>query len=345
MSTLRKALPPTLATVAAIAFILYGLLPVIEIYRPQNVQAQTSTTTPYDCNYNFTFTGTGTETGQVNNNNSRPCIAWRITYTTTGLTSATVQFETSPDNITWTAVPNTICSSSVQPPCVQDGANPMPAAKQGTVGIKAYGKYVRVNVTGVSGSGSGTVIIYGNKGASAGGGGGTGAAGPTGATGPAGATGAQGPTGPAGATGPQGPTGAAGATGPTGANGATGPTGPTGANGGQTASPFPTVTDASPIAWDLGSATITNGIVTLDHNTATRALNISNPVNGGFYTLEIRQDSTGGALMTLGSGCGWTVVNQGAGAIVLSAAANAVDTLAFYYNGTQCRAILNNSYN
>jgi hypothetical protein len=112
-----------------------------------------------------------------------------------------------------------------------------------------------------------------------------------------------------------------------------------------TPSAYPTVTDASPIAWNLGSRTVTNGIVTLNHTTSTRALNLTNLVNGGFYTLVIKQDGTGGALMTLGTGCAWKVVNGGAGAIVLSAAASAIDILTFTYDSTNCYAILNSNFN
>lgn len=225
MNTIRKRLFSVLFYALSVPILYLELMPTA--HQPAHVQAQTNTPTPYDCNFIFAFTGIATQTGQPNNNNSRPCVAWRVTYTTTGFTAATVQFETSPDNSTWTAVPNTICSSSVQPPCVQDGANPMTSAAQGTAGIKAYGKYVRVKVTAVTGSGSGTVVVYGNKGASASAGSTGGAAGPTGPTGPSGTAGPTGPTGPAGAsvTGPTGPTG------PQGIAGSTGPTGPTGPAG------------------------------------------------------------------------------------------------------------------
>jgi hypothetical protein len=114
---------------------------------------------------------------------------------------------------------------------------------------------------------------------------------------------------------------------------------------GGSVSAYPTVTDGSPIAWDLGSAVVTNGIVTLIHTTATRALNISNPVNGGFYTLVIKQDATGGALMTLGTGCTWKVANNGAGVIVLTAAANGVDMLTFTYDGTFCWTNYQSNFN
>jgi hypothetical protein len=108
-------------------------------------------------------------------------------------------------------------------------------------------------------------------------------------------------------------------------------------------SAYPAVTDGVPISWNLGSAAVTNGIVTLAHTTATRPLNLTNLVNGGFYTLLIKQDSTGGALMTLGTGCTWKVFNGGAGAIVLTASANATDLMTFTYDGTNCwTSVLNN---
>lgn len=105
------------------------------------------------------------------------------------------------------------------------------------------------------------------------------------------------------------------------------------------------VVDASPIVWALASAAVANGIVTLDHATATRALNLTNPTNGGFYTLVVKQDATGGALMTLGVGCTWKVVNGGAGLIVLTAAANSIDILSFTYDGTNCYANVQVNFN
>ncbi len=182
-----------------ISLYLAGMLLLFFTWHPPRPAHAQTTTTPYDCNFTFSFTGTGAQTGVPNSTASRPCVAWRYTYTTTGFSTVTVQFETSPDNSSWTAIPNTICSSSVQPPCLTDGASPTTGA-QGTAAIRAYGKYVRINVTSVTSTGSGTVVIFGYKGttASAATGGGGGAIGPTGPQG------IQGPTGPAGATGPAG---------------------------------------------------------------------------------------------------------------------------------------------
>ena len=123
--------------------------------------------TPYDCSSVFSFTAVSVQTGQNNSSSIAPCIAWRVTYTTSGFSSATVKFQTSADNASWSDITNSICSSSVQPPCVTDGANPLAAGKMGSSSFRAYGKFVRVNVTSVSGSGSGQVVVYGYKGTSA----------------------------------------------------------------------------------------------------------------------------------------------------------------------------------
>ena len=131
-----------------------------------------------DCSFTFYFTGAATQTAVSNLSQNTPCVNWRLTLSTTGTLSATVTFYTSPDNITFTAVPNTVCSSTVQPPCVLQGANPI-VGTQGMLYSASYGSYVQVVVTSPSGAGIGTVRGYGAKGASAsgGGGGGGGAAG------------------------------------------------------------------------------------------------------------------------------------------------------------------------
>jgi hypothetical protein len=120
-----------------------------------------------DCSFTFNFTGASTQTAVSNLSQNTPCVNWRLTLSTTGTLSATVTFYTSPDNITWTAVPNTVCSSTVQPPCVLQGANPI-VGTQGMLYSAAYGSYVQVVVTLPSGAGTGTVRGYGAKGATAG---------------------------------------------------------------------------------------------------------------------------------------------------------------------------------
>lgn len=100
-----------------------------------------------------------------------------------------------------------------------------------------------------------------------------------------------------------------------------------------TISAFPTLADGSPIAWNLASQVVTNAAVTMAHATGTRALNITNPAIGGYYTLEALNDGTGGATYTLGTGCTWV------GSITVSTAPNAVNTMVFTYDGTNCTII------
>lgn len=121
------------------------------------------------------------------------------------------------------------------------------------------------------------------------------------------------------------------------------PAAASGAGGGGSA--YATVTDGSPITWSLGSAFVANGTVTLAHATATRALNLTGLVNGGFYTLILKQDGVGGAALTLGTGCTWKVSSGGAGAITLTTTANGIDILEFTYDGTNCYANLQTTFN
>jgi hypothetical protein len=143
--------------------------------------------TPADCTFpasgSDSFTSATTGTSYSNSNNFAPCRAFEISYSTTGFSVVSIQFETSPDNSSWTAVPNTVCSSTVQPPCVIDGANPSTTTGNQTFSVKAYGKFVRLNVTTATGSGTISTKMYGYKGLSAkapGGAGGGGTITPTG---------------------------------------------------------------------------------------------------------------------------------------------------------------------
>jgi hypothetical protein len=156
---IRKALP-------TVCFLILAAVMALDWHPPRTVFAQQQTTA-YDCSFTYSFTGATAQTGQPNSSSSAPCVAWRVTYSTTGFSTVTVQFETSPDNSTWTAVTNSVCSATVQPPCVIDGASPIAAGVQGTAAYRVYAKYVRVNVTAVTGTGSGTATVYGYKGTSA----------------------------------------------------------------------------------------------------------------------------------------------------------------------------------
>jgi len=98
-------------------------------------------------------------------------------------------------------------------------------------------------------------------------------------------------------------------------------------------SSWASLTDAATITWAIASAPAANATVTLGGN---RTLNITNPVTGGSYVLKIVQDATGSRTLTLGTGCTWKIGGGGSGVITPTTTANAIDILAFTYDGTNC---------
>jgi hypothetical protein len=100
---------------------------------------------------------------------------------------------------------------------------------------------------------------------------------------------------------------------------------------------FNIVTDASPIAWGLGTQYFANATVTLNHSTTTRALNLTGLVNGGQYQLIVTEDSTGGAALTGGTGCAWLIQGgTGSGSFPIATTANAKNIISFTYDGANC---------
>lgn len=119
------------------------------------------------------------------------------------------------------------------------------------------------------------------------------------------------------------------------------------ANGGtNTSSPaFAAQTDGATVTWAVGSALMASASLTFTTHGGSRTLNLTGLVNGGTYTMWIKQDGTGGEGLTLGTGCTWKVGGGGAGAITPSVGANVVDILAFVYDGTNCYANFRNNFN
>jgi hypothetical protein len=100
---------------------------------------------------------------------------------------------------------------------------------------------------------------------------------------------------------------------------------------------YTTLTDGATVTWATAGAAVSSAILTMVHTTATRAISLTGIVSGCSGTLIIKQDSTGGAAMTLGTNSGAyvnKVINGGAGAILITAAANAIDIWAWTYDGT-----------
>jgi len=108
---------------------------------------------------------------------------------------------------------------------------------------------------------------------------------------------------------------------------------------------YSTLTDAATVTWAIGTVVVANADITFTVHSGSRTLNLTGLVNGGIYTLWIKQDGTGGEGLTLGTGCTWKVSGGSAGAITPSVGANAVDVLYFSYDGTNCWANFVKNYN
>lgn len=111
------------------------------------------------------------------------------------------------------------------------------------------------------------------------------------------------------------------------------------------ATTFSGLTDGATVTWAIGSAWLSNRTLLFTTHGGSRTLNITGLLNGGDYVLEITQDATGGEGLTLGTGCTWKVSVPGSGysgsTITPQTGANAIDVLAFKYDGTNCLATFN----
>lgn len=101
--------------------------------------------------------------------------------------------------------------------------------------------------------------------------------------------------------------------------------------------PQQTLTDAATITWD--AVTQQNAKVTLGGSRTLGA--ISNPVAGMTYVLMVYQDATGSRTLNLSNSI---YTFPGGTEPVLSTAANAVDMLVFYYDGTKMRGMANKAF-
>jgi len=114
--------------------------------------------------------------------------------------------------------------------------------------------------------------------------------------------------------------------------------------GKMSASTFDAQVDAATVTWAIASVLNAQATLLFTTHGGSRTLNITGPVIGGNYVLVLTQDATGGETLVLGTGCTWKVVNAGAGAIVLTNAANAIDILTFTYDGANCYAALQTNF-
>jgi hypothetical protein len=109
-----------------------------------------------------------------------------------------------------------------------------------------------------------------------------------------------------------------------------------------TAVAFTTLTDGSTVTLATAGAGESNAILTLVHTTATRVLNVTGLTSGASFQVVLKQDSTGGATLTFGTGCTW-YLGTNAGFVAsttpaLTTTANGINLLAATYDGTNCYA-------
>jgi hypothetical protein len=88
-----------------------------------------------------------------------------------------------------------------------------------------------------------------------------------------------------------------------------------------------TLTDGATITFNASNGS--NAVVTLGGN---RTLAFSNTRTGAYYTLRVIQDGTGSRTLTMPASV--KVIGGGAGVVTLSTAANSVDLISFYFDGT-----------
>lgn len=110
-------------------------------------------------------------------------------------------------------------------------------------------------------------------------------------------------------------------------------------------STYDALTDGATITWAIGGSRLRNAKLLFTAHGGSRTLNVTGLVDGGTYLLRIKQDGTGTEGLTLGTGCTWLVSGGGAGAITPTVTANAIDILAFTYDGTNCYANFNKNFN
>jgi hypothetical protein len=105
---------------------------------------------------------------------------------------------------------------------------------------------------------------------------------------------------------------------------------------------FTTLTDGSTVTLATGGLGVTNATLTLNHSTATRTLNVTGLASGANFTVVLKQDSTGGAALTFGTGCTWYLgTNAGFAASTgpsLTAAASGINVMSVLYDGANCYA-------
>lgn len=105
-----------------------------------------------------------------------------------------------------------------------------------------------------------------------------------------------------------------------------------------------TLTDGATVTWAIGANMCANAYLTFTTHGGSRTLVLTGMEASGNYVMNIQQDGTGGEGLTLSTGCTWKVAGGGGGAITPSTGAGAIDVLTWWYDGTNCYAVLNKNF-
>lgn len=122
-----------------------------------------------DCIVNFRFTAAGSSANL--DNRTKGCVTWASTYTSTGFSALSITVQGAPDSSGAPGAFGTVAAAA--------GSNPSTAATQASATFATYFPWMRVNLAGLTGTGSVTGTLYGWRigaqgGATSGGGGGSG---------------------------------------------------------------------------------------------------------------------------------------------------------------------------
>lgn len=144
-----------------------GILLTLGLYG----QATTNAVIQPDCVQTFVLTAAGN--APTFKNYPAFCLTWTISYTSTGFSGLSITVQSAPDNAGSAGTFVTYAGT------VNTGVNPNTTTTSNTTTFTGYYPWMRVNLSGLTGSGKITGILYGYKAASArsGGGGGGGSPG------------------------------------------------------------------------------------------------------------------------------------------------------------------------
>lgn len=107
-----------------------------------------------DCQFSATLSSASSSTS-FQNTPSRGCTTWALTYISNGFSALTLTFQSAPDSSgtpgSWVTFPGTAVA----------GANPLTAVTSGSFIGLGYQPWLRVTLSGLTGSGSVSVTVFG----------------------------------------------------------------------------------------------------------------------------------------------------------------------------------------